>query len=102
MPPRKKQTHHFPAFLSLFIPGLGQLIKGQLIKAISIWLAFAIILFLPMVGMYVTFGYTFSWYNFPRTIMNRGWLFLILLILWGLSIVSFWMYNLYDAYNKPN
>lgn len=32
------QKHGVPALLSAFIPGLGQLIKGQIIKAILIWI----------------------------------------------------------------
>ena len=35
-------THGVPAILSLVIPGLGQLIKGQIFKAIGIWVALAI------------------------------------------------------------
>lgn len=34
-----KQAHGVPALLSFFIPGLGQLIKGQISKAIGIWIA---------------------------------------------------------------
>ncbi len=33
----ENQKHGMPAILSFFIPGLGQLIKGQIIKAILIW-----------------------------------------------------------------
>lgn len=33
-----KTTYGLPALLSIFIPGLGQLIKGQILKAILIWL----------------------------------------------------------------
>ena len=33
-----RQTYGFPAILSFFIPGLGQLIKGQIIKAFLIWI----------------------------------------------------------------
>ncbi|AEH61184.1 conserved hypothetical protein [Methanosalsum zhilinae DSM 4017] len=36
------KTHGVPALLSFFIPGLGQLIKGQILKAIFIWIAMAI------------------------------------------------------------
>jgi len=34
--------HGVPAILSFLFPGLGQLIKGQIFKAIGIWLAMAI------------------------------------------------------------
>jgi TM2 domain-containing membrane protein YozV len=33
-----KQTHALPAILSFFIPGLGQLIKGEVLKAFLIWI----------------------------------------------------------------
>ncbi|MCS3924590.1 hypothetical protein [Methanosalsum natronophilum] len=36
------KTHGVPALLSFFIPGLGQLIKGQILKAIIIWIVMAI------------------------------------------------------------
>ncbi|ALD22742.1 hypothetical protein [Hymenobacter sp. DG25A] len=32
-----KKTYGLPALLSLFVPGLGQLIKGQFLKAFLIW-----------------------------------------------------------------
>ena len=33
-----KQTHGMPALVSFFIPGLGQIIKGQVMKGILIWI----------------------------------------------------------------
>ncbi|RPD46994.1 hypothetical protein DNI29_12610 [Hymenobacter sediminis] len=33
-----KTTYGLPALLSAFFPGLGQLVKGQILKAILIWL----------------------------------------------------------------
>ncbi len=30
--------HGIPALLSVFLPGLGQLIKGQFVKALLIWI----------------------------------------------------------------
>lgn len=33
----KTQRHGIPALISLFIPGLGQLIKGEIGRAIVIW-----------------------------------------------------------------
>jgi TM2 domain-containing membrane protein YozV len=32
-----KTTYGVPAIFSFFIPGLGQLIKGQILKAFLIW-----------------------------------------------------------------
>lgn len=36
------QKHGVPALLSLVVPGLGQLVKGEIFKAIGIWIAMAI------------------------------------------------------------
>ncbi|OON67415.1 hypothetical protein [Hymenobacter sp. CRA2] len=41
-----KTTHGVPALLSAFIPGLGQLIKGQILKAVFIWVMSGIVGFL--------------------------------------------------------
>ncbi|SNC68073.1 hypothetical protein SAMN06265337_2169 [Hymenobacter gelipurpurascens] len=32
-----QKTYGLPALLSIFVPGLGQLIKGQILKAFLIW-----------------------------------------------------------------
>jgi len=32
------QKYGFPALLSFFIPGLGQLVKGHILKGILIWI----------------------------------------------------------------
>ena len=32
-----EQKHGIPALISFFIPGLGQIIKGQILKGILIW-----------------------------------------------------------------
>jgi len=37
------QKHSLPAILSFFIPGLGQLVKGHVIKGIMIWVMAGII-----------------------------------------------------------
>ncbi|MDR6562692.1 MULTISPECIES: hypothetical protein [unclassified Arcicella] len=39
------QAHTLPAILSFFIPGLGQLVKGQIIKAIIIWVIAGVVSF---------------------------------------------------------
>jgi TM2 domain-containing membrane protein YozV len=64
-----KKTHGIPALFSFFIPGLGQLVKGDLFKALGIWIAFII------TGIMHIFG--------------AG--FLIWLIIW--------VWQIYDAYN---
>lgn len=41
-----KATYGVPALLSFFIPGLGQLIKGQILKAFLIWAVGGVVGFL--------------------------------------------------------
>lgn len=44
------KTHLLPALLSALIPGLGQLVKGHLLKALIFWVAVSI--------SYWAFGWT--------------------------------------------
>ena len=46
-----KKTHGVPALFSFFIPGLGQLIKGDLSKAIGIWIILIISAFMSVIGI---------------------------------------------------
>lgn len=39
------QKHGIPALVSLFIPGLGQMIKGDFLKGIVIWVLGGIAIF---------------------------------------------------------
>jgi len=41
-----KPTYGVPAILSAIIPGLGQLIKGQILKALFIWIISGVVGFL--------------------------------------------------------
>jgi TM2 domain-containing membrane protein YozV len=41
-----KQTYSVPAIFSFFLPGLGQLIKGQILKAVVIWILSGVVGFL--------------------------------------------------------
>lgn len=41
-PVRVNQTHGIPALMSFFIPGLGQLIKGQVGKSVILFTAFVV------------------------------------------------------------
>ncbi|NPE27520.1 hypothetical protein HNV12_05960 [Methanococcoides sp. SA1] len=38
----ENRKHGVPALLSFFVPGLGQIIKGEIFKAIGIWIALGI------------------------------------------------------------
>jgi TM2 domain-containing membrane protein YozV len=45
-----KQTHGMPALLSFFIPGLGQIVKGQILKGILAFIGVGlgiVMLFIP-------------------------------------------------------
>jgi len=65
----QKKTYGVPAIFSFFIPGLGQLVKGQVLKAIGIWIALVICWFLQ----FILIGY-----------------------LLGFIV---WVWQIYDAYN---
>ncbi|WP_410509547.1 hypothetical protein RSJ42_04830 [Methanosarcina hadiensis] len=64
-----KKTHGIPAMFSFFVPGRGQLVKGQILKAFLIWIAFAVTGALHIIG--------------------AGFL------IWTII----WIWQLYDAYN---
>ncbi|GGH76959.1 MAG: hypothetical protein EP346_07345 [Bacteroidetes bacterium] len=51
-----KQTHSFPALVSFFIPGLGQLIKGEVLKGILIWIVGGIAAFFLLWTIIIPFG----------------------------------------------
>lgn len=65
----QKKTHGVPALLSLFVPGLGQVVKGQWLKGIGIWIGLAIC----SVLMFVIIGYILA--------------------------PILWLWQIYDAYN---
>ena len=67
----KNQKYGVPAVLSFLIPGLGQMVKGQVGRGIAILLGwfFSLILILTIIGAIVP------------------------------AIIYFW--QIYDAYNKP-
>ncbi len=46
-----KKTHGVPALFSFFIPGLGQLVKGDLSKAVGIWVILIISAFMSVIGI---------------------------------------------------
>ena len=67
--------HPLPAFISFFIPGLGQLVKGHIFKGLFIWVGgIAIWVLSILIGFFV-------W-----------WMFLV--------PVVFWIWNVSDAYNS--
>ena len=69
--PAAPQKYGMPALLSFFIPGLGQIVKGQVGKGIGIFL-----------------GYFFSW-------------ILIITIIGAVVPLIIWIWQIYDAYNSP-
>ena len=64
----EKQKHGIPALISFFIPGLGQIIKGDILKGILIW----------VLGGVITF---FLW-----------WTFIVPFIIWAWNV-----YDAYNA-----
>ena len=51
-----KKTHGVPALFSFFIPGFGQLVKGQVFKAVGIWIALIICAFMTVIGIGILMG----------------------------------------------
>jgi hypothetical protein len=45
------RKHAVPALLSFFIPGMGQLVKGQRSKTAGIWAALLICIFMSVIGI---------------------------------------------------
>lgn len=69
-----KRKHGFAALISLILPGVGQLIKGQIFKAICIWIISGLMAL-------------FFW--------------IVLLVPPVICVpILFWMWNIYDAYNS--
>ena len=52
----EKQKHGVPALVSFFIPGLGQVIKGQILKGIFIWIIGGVICFLLWWTLFIPFA----------------------------------------------
>ncbi len=67
---KEEQKHGIPALLSFFIPGLGQLIKGDIGKGILI-----------ILGMIISS-------------------ILILIVVGIITTPILWIWNIYDAYNS--
>nr|WP_300609437.1 hypothetical protein [Methanohalophilus sp.] len=66
----EKKTHGVPALLSFFMPGLGQIIKGEIFKAIGIWIGLAT-------------GYLLSF-----------------VLIGFILVPIIWLWQIYDAYNN--
>lgn len=76
------QKHGFPALLSFFIPGVGQLMKGHFLKAFMIWIS----------GVFIWFAFLGSLIS-GQVGMSA--------ILYVIPFVI-WLWNIYDAYNSNN
>lgn len=77
MKPREQSGHGIPALLSLFVPGLGQIVKGDVWRGICVWL------------------------NFGVAIVAAVLLTDNLLVAYGLAavlIAIIWIYQIVDAY----
>lgn len=67
-----EDKHGMPALLSFLIPGLGQIVKGQIWKGIGL-----------MLGALISSGLTIVLIGF-------------------LTYPIIWFYSIYDAYNAPS
>jgi hypothetical protein len=76
-----RQTHGVPALMSFFLPGLGQLVKGQILRALLVW------------GLFL--GDLLFFALLAKGTDSPGLFFLSLPVLVGL-----WLWNVYDAYNR--
>ena len=79
-----KTTYSVPALLSFVVPGLGQLVKKEFLKAVIIWVA-AFLLFIDVIA--VQLGLVIMGHTLP--------LFPFLIV-----VFVFWLWNVYDAYNS--
>jgi TM2 domain-containing membrane protein YozV len=52
-----RKTHGVPALFSFFIPGLGQLVKGHVSKAVGIWAALLVSAFMSVIGIGFLIGF---------------------------------------------
>lgn len=76
--------HGVPLLLSFFIPGLGQLVKGQVKKGLLIFFA-------PIAGFLVFLILGF--------LMNNSGVFALFGYLW-LGVIVLYIWQLIDAYNN--
>jgi len=60
---KSSQKHGVPAILSFFIPGLGQIIKGQILKGILIFIGVALGLVLIIPGAIIWIWQIVDAYN---------------------------------------
>jgi len=72
-------TYWFPAVLSFFVPGLGQIVKGDFVKGLSILISMAA-----------------CWFVFLEFILLLNAIILSIIIF--LALTSYWIWNVYDAY----
>jgi len=67
---RREQKHDVPALVSFFIPGLGQIIKGEVGKGILI-----------IIGLIIS-------------------IFFLFIVIGFITTPILWIWNVYDAYNS--
>lgn len=79
------QKHGVPLVLSIFIPGLGQLVKGQVKK--GLWIFFG-----PIIVFLIIFIFSFMGGNGASVFSSIS-------SLWMLSVILYF-WQLFDAYNN--
>ncbi len=80
------KTYGVPALLSLFVPGLGQLAKGDWGRAVLVWAYLAL------------FG--FVWFVAADTPENMPGKILVVLA-GAIAVVATWLWQVVDAYRRP-
>jgi len=91
-PLQANSKHGFPALLSFFPPVMGQIIKGHIIKGLSIFISGVILFTLSFMGFTAGNGVTVK--NHDRESLIAVSVIELLLFI----ILFFW--NVYDAYNS--
>lgn len=88
----KEQKHGAPMLISIFVPGLGQIIKGQFLKGL-------LILFSP-IFIFICIGIIFSLLGQLIPEQEKPPTSAILFLIGWFSYIIIYIWQLIDAYNN--
>lgn len=94
-PRQTSSKHGFPALLSFFLPGIGQIIKGHIVKGLSISISCIILFFLSFIGFNVAYNATVIDHDKEHYIS-----IIVVSAIELLFFVILFFWNVYDAYNS--
>lgn len=96
-PNREQKSTGIATVLSFFIPGLGQIYNGQILKGVLFLIMIPLIIVIGVVIMATNTHQTCNWWGCSPSLdpSSIGIGFLVIIIF----VPIFWIYNLYDAYN---